>query len=200
MKARKNWIYFPPFCVCVHFIGEKKKNSTFWSFRNWKSRTLAHSVICISQGGGEENGGVQRATERTEKKGTSKKSFLRRKSKNSCLWFSVDVGIFFNSVFSHLVWSHHGEGSEDKSLSLQENNRCKDNLYYRDDLWILDLVCVQGLGNNSFMEISAPSLYNCCTSKLHLGEVLVQLQAARICKKSAFWKGFSGGRGMAVYI
>lgn len=33
-------------------------------------------------------------------------------------------------MLSFTVWSHNGEGPEDKSLSLQENNRSKVNPSY----------------------------------------------------------------------
>lgn len=113
------------------------------SFRNWKCRELAHSALWSPKGGGEENRAVQRATERTEKKGTHDELFfsaslicMQRKSKKRPLWvrFSGDDGDFRFVVPHLLVWSHHGEGPEDKSLPSQENNRSKVNSYHHDDL------------------------------------------------------------------
>lgn len=43
------------------------------------------------------------------------------------------VFVFFNNIVLHfLVWRHHGEGPEGKSLPLQENYRSKVNSQYDD--------------------------------------------------------------------
>lgn len=56
--------------------------------------------------------------------------------------FLVMTMAIFDYVVPHvLVWSHHGEGPEDKSLPLQENSRSKVNSYYHDDLYCHTLCC-----------------------------------------------------------
>ena len=62
--------------MCTSHVPVRSEFFFTWCFfRNWKRRKPSHSAFWTPEGRGEENGAVQRPTERPEKKSTNEKLF-----------------------------------------------------------------------------------------------------------------------------